>query len=207
MRPDTPHLTFWFDFGSTYAYLSALRVDGLAARAGVRVDWRPFLLGPIFTARGWPTSPFQVYPDKGRHMWRDVERRAALHGLPFRRPSAFPQNGLLASRLMLAGLGHGWAAAFAREVFLAEFARDEPISRAETLAPLIERAGGDPASALADAGSSRIKAALRRQTEEAAALGIFGAPTFVNDGEMFWGDDRLEEALSWCVRQHPLRPA
>ena len=193
---------FWFEFGSTYTHLSAQRIEALAAKAGVRVDWCPFLLGPIFAARGWQTSPFAVYPDKGRNMWRDVERRAALHGIPFQKPTLFPQNGLLAARVTLVALDQGWAPAFVRGVFEAQFVRGQNIADPAVLQPVIGHAGGR-AQALIDAGSAEVKAALRARTEQAAELGIFGAPTFIADGEMFWGDDRLEEALAWFCGTHP----
>ena len=97
-------IDFWFDFASTYSYLTAMRIRPLAAAAGVVVRFRPFLLGPIFKAQGWDTSPFSIYQAKGRYMWRDLERLAADLELPFRRPDPFPQNSLLAARVALAGL-------------------------------------------------------------------------------------------------------
>ncbi len=99
-----PVLDFWFDFASTYSYPSAMRLRSLAQQAGVAVSFRPFLLGPIFKAQGWSTSPFNLYPAKGRHMWRDLERICADLALPFRRPDPFPQNSLLAARVALVGL-------------------------------------------------------------------------------------------------------
>ena len=108
----TPVLDFWFDFASTYSYPAAMRIGPLAEQAGVEVRFRPFLLGPIFKAQGWTTSPFNLYPAKGRHMWRDLERLCADLGLPFRRPDPFPQNSLLAARVAIAGartrLGRGF---------------------------------------------------------------------------------------------------
>jgi len=92
-----PVLDFWFDFASTYSYLAAMRIGPLAETADVRVRYRPFLLGPIFKAQGWTTSPFKLYPAKGRHMWRDLERSCEELQLPFRRPDPFPQNSLLVS--------------------------------------------------------------------------------------------------------------
>src|SRR4051794_33017522 len=82
-----PVLDFWFDFASTYSYLAAARIRPLAAAAKVQVRFRPFLLGPIFKAQGWDTSPFNLYEAKGRYMWRDMERLAAELSLPFRRPA------------------------------------------------------------------------------------------------------------------------
>ena len=105
-------LDFWFDFASTYSYPAAVRIGALAARADVRVRFRPFLLGPIFKAQGWTTSPFNLYPEKGRYMWRDLERLCADLDVPFRRPDPFPQNSLLAARVALVGarpeLGRGF---------------------------------------------------------------------------------------------------
>src|SRR6188768_1941678 len=107
-----PVLDFWFDFASTYSYLAAARIRPLAATANVRVRFRPFLLGPIFKAQGWDTSPFNLYEAKGRYMWRDMERLAAELALPFRRPDPFPQNSLLPARVALVGLAQGWARNF-----------------------------------------------------------------------------------------------
>ncbi len=104
-----PALDFWFEFASTYSYPAAMRIDALAGKAGVEVRFRPFLLGPIFKAQGWDTSPFNLFPAKGRHMWRDVERICAELKLPFRRPDPFPQASLLAARVALVGLGGGRA--------------------------------------------------------------------------------------------------
>ncbi len=110
-------LTFWFDFASTYSYLSAMRIEDMANNAQVRVIWKPFLLGPIFKAQGWETSPFNLYPAKGRYMARDIERIASKRGLAFRPPDPFPQNGLMAARLAIAGLEEGWTPGFRKGGF------------------------------------------------------------------------------------------
>jgi len=84
---------FWFEFASTYSYPAALRIEALAQSEGVPIDWKPFLLGPIFRAQGWSDSPFNLFPAKGRYMWRDLERICAELSIPFRCPSQFPRNG------------------------------------------------------------------------------------------------------------------
>ena len=99
-----PALDFWFEFASIYSYPAIMRIGPLAAASGVAVHLRPFLLGPIFQAQGWNSSPFVLYALKGRYAWRDVERVCAELSLPFRRPEAFPQSGLLAARVALLGL-------------------------------------------------------------------------------------------------------
>ncbi len=195
-----PRLSFWFEFASTYSYLSALRIEAMAAEKGVAIDWHPFLLGPIFHAQGWETSPFNIYPAKGRYMVRDIERIAAARGLTFRMPEPFPQNGLLAARLATLGARDGWVAPFTRAVYTAEFAEGRDISDETVLAALLAGIGVDPAAAFAAAGSAEIKERLRAETATAERLGIFGAPSFVTaDGELYWGDDRLEAALAHTV--------
>ncbi len=198
-----PRLEFWFEFASTYSYLSAMRIDDAAAKAGVSVAWKPFLLGPIFAGQGWQTSPFNIYPDKGRNMWRDMQRRATSYGLAFVQPDPFPQHSLLASRLTVAGLKEGWGEAFAKGVYEAEFAHGLNISRENVLEGILIKAGTDPDEAFAKAASDGIKRTLKAQTEEAIARHIFGAPTFMVGEELFWGDDHLEQAIDWALERHP----
>jgi 2-hydroxychromene-2-carboxylate isomerase len=194
-----PALDFWFDFASTYSYPAALRIAPLAAAAGVTVRHRPFLLGPIFKAQGWDSSPFNIYEAKGRHMWRDLERLCADLALPFRRPEPFPQSGLLAARVALVGLGDHWGEAFCQAVFQAEFGQGRPIDDPSVIRNILADLNGDPATVLDAAQGEGNKQRLRQQTDEAQRRGIFGAPTFVTgDGELFWGNDRLERALQWA---------
>jgi 2-hydroxychromene-2-carboxylate isomerase len=201
-----PRLDFWFDFASTYSYPAAMRIEPLVAQAGLQVRFRPFLLGPVFKTQGWDGSPFNVYPAKGRYMWRDMERLCAELSLPFQRPDPFPQNSLLAARVALVGLSDGphqahWGDDFCRAVFQAEFADGRRIDEVATITDVLARFTADAAAVLGAAQSDGIKAQLRRQTAEAQQLGIFGAPSFVTaDGELFWGNDRLERALAWAQR-------
>lgn len=198
--PDSPApaVEFWFDFASTYSHLAAQRIEAQAEARGVGVTWRPFLLGPIFVAQGWKTSPFAIYPNKGANMLRDMQRLAALQGLaPVVAPEPFPQNSLLAARVALT-VDPGLLPAFARAVYLAEFADGHDISKLETLTPILADLGLDPEATFEAARADAVKSTLRAQTERAMALRIYGAPTFVTtDGELFWGNDRLEHALDW----------
>jgi 2-hydroxychromene-2-carboxylate isomerase len=187
---------FWFEFASTYSYPAAARIEALAKAAGVPIAWRPFLLGPIFKAQGWNDSPFNLYPAKGRYMWRDLERICAGLGLPLRRPSVFPRNGLHAARIACRFAGEPWLPAFVRQVYAANFAEDRDISDPKVIAEALERIG-QPASRVAAGEAPEAKSALRANTERAQALGIFGAPSFAAGDELFWGNDRLEAALAW----------
>ncbi len=194
-----PVLDFWFDFASTYAALTAFRIEAAAEAAGVDIRWRPFLLGPIFAAQGWTSSPFVLFPAKGKYMWRDVERRGQRLGIAIRKPNPFPQNALTATRVALAGREAGWTPAFARACFRLEFIEGKPVQEEAVVVEALRNAGIDPPAALAAAKSEEVKGRLRAETELAKSLGIFGAPSFVTaDGELFWGDDRLEDALAWA---------
>jgi 2-hydroxychromene-2-carboxylate isomerase len=191
---------FWFEFASTYSYPAAMRIETAAADRGVDLEWRPFLLGPIFAAQGWGDSPFNIYAAKGRYMWRDLERLCARQGLPVRRPSRFPRSGLLAARIALAGAAEPWLPDFVRAVYYANFAEDRDIAERSVIAELLDALDLPAAVLLARADSELVKAGLRAQTEQAQRLGIFGAPSFVVGDELFWGGDRLEHALDWAVR-------
>jgi 2-hydroxychromene-2-carboxylate isomerase len=192
-------LEFWYDFASTYSYLTAMRIEELAAAADVEIAYRAFLLGPIFKAQGLTTSPFVLNLAKGRYMARDIERIAQSRGRTFRMPEPFPANSLAAARIAMVAEEEGWIGDFTRAVFAAEFADRADIAAPEALARILSDLGQDPARVLKRTASDEVKTALRARTETAAAKGIFGAPTFITeDGEIFWGDDRLVAALAWA---------
>jgi len=224
-----PRLQFWYDFASNYSWIAARRIQAAARDAGVALQWKPFLLGPIFAASGWNDSPFNVYPAKGAYAWRDVARLADGLGLALTRPQPFPQNSLQAARLALA-LPEAALPAFTVALFAAEFEQglglseaalrqalaaasantESPLAAASanlglplaaasaSLEPPLAAASASLEPLLAAAGSDAVKRALRAQTEAAVAAGIFGAPAFIaSDGELFWGNDRLEQALAW----------
>jgi 2-hydroxychromene-2-carboxylate isomerase len=200
----TPVLEFWFEFASTYSYLAAMRVEETARQAGVVLRWRPFLLGPLFRDVGWNDSPFNLYPAKGRYMWRDMERRAASHGLPFARPSIFPQNGLTAARVASAADAEPWLPEFVRSVYRANFAEGRDISEVTTIEASLAAAGAGPGADgtthwIERARHEDVKLRLREATQRAMRLGIFGAPSFLVEKELFWGDDRLDDALAFAL--------
>ncbi len=198
-----PTLEFWFEFASTYSYPAAMRIEDAAGVAGVDIVWRPFLLGPIFKAQlGLGDSPFKLVPAKDAYMWRDLERVCTRHGFAFRRPSLFPRNSLKAARLAIVAAGEDWLPDFVRAVYVANFVRDLDVADPGILAACVIEAGGDPRTALAATELPATKQSLRDATEEAERKGLFGAPSFVTeDGELFWGNDRLDDAIAWAVRR------
>ncbi len=192
-------LEFWFEFASTYSYVTASRIEAVAHRANVTLAWRPFLLGPIFQAQGWDTSPFNIYEAKGRYMWRDMERLCEAQGIALNRPAIFPQNGLTAARIALAAQDEPWLPAFCKAVYEVEFVEGRDISETATLRTCLERSGADPERWFARSQERDVKTALKEQTARAIKLGIFGAPSFIANDELFWGNDRLEEAVDWLT--------
>lgn len=187
-------IEFWFEFASTYSYLSAMQIEARAQEAGVQLIWRPFLLGPVFAEQGLSGSPFQAYPVKGAYMWTDMARCAAAQGLAFKKPSAFPRGSLLATRIALAHADTDWIGQFVRRVYTANFAQDRDISDDAVIANLVSDIGQDPDAAIAAAQT--VKTELRAATDEAMARGIFGAPTFMVGDALYWGNDRLDMALA-----------
>ncbi|MBB4286560.1 2-hydroxychromene-2-carboxylate isomerase [Roseospira goensis] len=200
MTAPGPALTAFYELASTYSYLAVMRLQDAAARAGVTIAWRPFLLGPIFKAQGWDTSPFNLYPAKGRYMWRDMARRCAAAGLPLVPPSPFPANGLLAARAITALADDGDRPRATRALFRTAFGTGRDIADPAVVRDALDGAGLEGAALVARAADPAVKAALRAATDAAVDAGVFGAPSFVTaDGELFWGDDRLEDALAWAT--------
>ncbi|WP_292456146.1 2-hydroxychromene-2-carboxylate isomerase [Methylibium sp.] len=195
-------LEFWFEFGSNYSYLSVMRIERIAAHASVPIEWRPFLLGPIFKSFGWTSSPFVLQREKGVYVWKDMARQCGKFGIPWRQPSVFPRVALLPMRVATMGAQQPWIGRFCREMMSRNFAADEDIQQVPVVHDVLFGLGL-PADALIEgAQSDDVKAQLRARTEEAKARGIFGAPTFFVAGEMFWGNDRLDDAIESARTAH-----
>lgn len=194
-------IDFWFDFASSYSYVGALRIEAAARVAGVKMRWRPFLLGPIFQAQlGIKDSPFNQQPVRGKYMWRDVERLCSKYGFPFKKPEVFPQRSILAARIALIALEKPWAGDFIRGTFRAQFGEGKDIASQETLAGVLQALAVDPAPLFQEAETEPVKRQLRAFTDEAQSLGIFGAPNLVVNGELFFGQDRIDDALAWAKK-------
>lgn len=190
-----PKLEFWFEFASTYSYVAAEEIEGKARAAGVELVWRPFLLGPIFAEQGWRDSPFNLYSAKGAYMWRDVERLCQRMSIAWRRPSVFPRNGLLAARIATALDEAEKLPDFVRAVYRANFSLDLDISEPSVLKEILRNLNLDGEAILKRANDGSVKRLLRARTDEAKRRGVFGAPSFFANEELFWGSDRLEQAL------------
>ncbi|WP_050929108.1 2-hydroxychromene-2-carboxylate isomerase [Aestuariivita boseongensis] len=196
----TKPLEFWFEFASTYSYPAALQVEEACKAVGVPLIWKPFLLGPVFAAQGMTDSPFNMFPVKGTYMWRDLERICGDAGLGWTQPTGFPRGSVLAGRIAARNADAGWVGDFVRAVYTANFAQDRDIADDAVIADILSEIGQDPEAVIADATSPEGKVHLRANTEEAQEKGLFGAPSMRVGDELFWGHDRLAQAIAWAQK-------
>jgi 2-hydroxychromene-2-carboxylate isomerase len=192
-------LELWFEFGSNYSYLTVMRIEELARSYGVTIAWKPFLLGPIFKLLGWSTSPFVLQKEKGAYVWRDMERQCRKYGLPWTKPSAFPRKALLSMRVALLGADQPWIGEYSRRIMRINFVEDRDMDTPQAVGQVLDALGLPAADLLASAQSEGNKQRLRDQTGEAQRRAVFGAPTFFVGPEMYWGNDRLEDALTFAA--------
>lgn len=191
-------LDFFYFIGSTYTYLSVMRAAEVADRAGVNLNWRPFSVRTLM--REQENIPFSTKPVKLRYMWRDVERRAARHGLPWAEIPKYPIDaGELANRVATLAVMEGWCPEFTRAAYRAWFLDGRDPGEGEALANVLLGLGKDPQAVMAAADAPPVRAKYLAETDFARQLGLFGSPSFICGSEIFWGDDRLEDALDWCL--------
>lgn len=189
-------IDFWFSIGSTYSYLSVMRLAEVAAATGIDFVWRPFNVRAIMIAQN--NIPFANKPVKAAYMWRDIGRRAAKYGLSPKLPAPYPIADLpLANQVALLGMAEGWGRDYVTESYRLWFDEGVPAGAEPNLSDSLSAAGQVSKAIVARATAAEAVERLAIETEKAAALGVFGSPTFVVGGEVFWGDDRLDDAMSW----------
>jgi 2-hydroxychromene-2-carboxylate isomerase len=190
-------IDFWYSIGSTYSYLTVMRLSGVAQTAGIDFRWRPFNVRHVMMAQN--NIPFKDKPEKTAHMWRDIERRAARYGLAPTIPAPYPLPGLvLANQVATLGAEEGWGEAYTRATYRRWFEVGQPAGEDANLSDSLSEIGEDPIRVIEAAQASRIVEALALATNQAMEVGVFGSPSFLVDGELFWGDDRLEDAINWA---------
>ncbi|NVO54876.1 2-hydroxychromene-2-carboxylate isomerase [Rhodobacteraceae bacterium B1Z28] len=196
-----PEVDFWFSIGSTYSFLTVMRLDDWCAENDATVHWRPFNVRTVMSDQ--QNIPFAGKPVKSAYMWRDIERRAAKYHIHAKLPAPYPISDLtLANQVALLGMRDGWGKAFTQNLYRIWFEEGVDAGSETALSEAVLRCQQDPRLTLARARSPDTIAALETETDQAAKLGVFGAPSFVVNGEVFWGDDRLEDALSWARIGH-----
>ena len=195
----TKAVEFYFDFGSPYSYLAYKALPAIAAAHGAQIVWRPMLLGGVFKATG-NHSPAEI-PAKSKWMHQDMQRWAARYGAVFRFNPHFPINTLL---LMRGAVGMQMRGPdfheYVEAVFHAMWAEPRNLGEPAELAAVLRQAGLDADAFLALVSDTAVKEQLKKNTEEAVARGVFGAPTFFVGEDMFWGQDRLDFVAAALAR-------
>ncbi len=193
-------IDFWFSIGSTYTYLTVMRLQDVATRSGITINWCPFSVRELMQEMG--NIPFVGKPAKEKYMWRDIERRAERYGFAAAFPVEYPlKNFDLANRVAIVARQEGWCADYVRATYRLWFQEGLPAGGNRNLERCLKDLGHSPDRVRDLAASEPIEAAYRDATARARTLGVFGAPSFVVDGEeLFWGDDRLEDAIEWAQR-------
>jgi 2-hydroxychromene-2-carboxylate isomerase len=195
MSRPTP-IQFWFSVGSTYTYLTVGRLPRIQAASRLSFEWRPFSVRAIMIEQN--NIPFRDKPIKAAYMWRDIERRGDKYGLAAKLPAPYPLKEFdLANRVAVVGAREGWCAKYVQGAYRRWFVDGLEAGSEPNLSRSIADAGQDPKRVIAAANSEAIVTAYEAATDEARRLGVFGAPTFIVDGEVFWGDDRLDDAIAW----------
>lgn len=190
-------IDFWFSIGSTYTCLTVMRLPDFAKDQGLTFNWRPFNVRTILVEQN--NIPFAGKPVKAAYMWRDIERRAEKYGLKVSVPAPYPLENLpLANQVALLGMQEGWGQDYVIATYRRWFQDGQPAGSEPNLSESLRDIGQDPARVNAAATSLAVEEALAVETEVAKSLGVFGAPSFVVEDEVFWGDDRLEDAVSWA---------
>jgi|GEM_PF-23491 len=202
-------LDFWFDYTCPYAYLASTQVESLARRTGDELRWRPMLLGGVFRANATPQRLFATLsPQKAKHNADDLERWSREFDAPLRMPPGHPMRSVEALRATLAT---GCDPAVIHGFFRAYWVDNREISDPATMRDVLSAAGHDADAVLAALSGDALRDALRRETDQAVALGIFGAPAYVIDGAaLYWGQDRAhfvegltpEQYFGRCVEAH-----
>ncbi len=192
-------IDFWYSIGSTYSYLTVSRLPKIVRDTGINISWRPFNVRDVMIEQ--KNIPFSNKPTKSAYMWRDIERRAKLYNLEPIIPAPYPLSGLvLANQVAIVGKEEGWVEAYTQATYRRWFEKGDPAGEEPNISCSLVEIGQDADRVLELATSSRILSDLDEETVEAKSLGVFGSPSFVVNGEVFWGDDRLEDALTWAQK-------
>ena len=190
-------IDFWFTMGSTYSFLTVTRLRDVERASGISFRRRPFHL--LVILQEMKHVPFADKPAKSAYMWRDIERRAAMYGIEAQVPVPYPiKHSVVANLVATLGMHEGWGDDFVRAAYRRWFVLGQESGSEPNLSESLRDIGQNPDRVLKQAAGEDVKAMLTAETNAARALGIFGSPTFSVDGELFWGDDRLDDAISWC---------
>jgi 2-hydroxychromene-2-carboxylate isomerase len=192
-----PALDFWYSIGSTYTYLTVMRIEEVERREKIEVRWRPFSVRALMKEQN--NIPFIGKPIKTAYMWRDIERRAAMYGIAARVPVPYGLTEFdRVNRIAILATQEGWSRDFVKESYRRWFQKGEEAGLSPYLEDTLRDIGQEPERVLMAASGEDVEEAYRDATDEARTLNLFGSPSFVVGREVFWGDDRLDNAVQWA---------
>ncbi|MFC0386888.1 2-hydroxychromene-2-carboxylate isomerase [Muricoccus vinaceus] len=198
-------IDFWFSVASTYTYFAVMRVPEIEHSTQVPFRWRPFDVGRIL--REMDNRFLRGKPEKYAYMWRDISRRAEMYGLPAKVPVPHPIKASdTGNRVALLGLEEGWGIAYLQATYRLWFTEGLEPGSELNLSTSLRECGQDPEHVVARAEAEEFGRALQENTDQARSLGVFGAPTFAVDQDLFWGSDRLDDAVMWFKHGRLLAP-
>ena len=193
-------IEFWFSIGSTYTYLSVIRLKEVEEKFGVKFSWQPFSVRKIMLEMdNVPFPPTKQV--KADYMWRDIERRAYSYGFEAKVPAPYPLKKFdFANSVAVLGVQEGWCADYVSATYRRWFVDGLEPGSEPNVSESLREIGQQPENVLKLAADEKIQKAYLKQTEQAQSKNIFGSPSFIVDDELFWGDDRLEDAVNWAQR-------
>ena len=195
-------IDFWFSIGSTYPYLSVNRIAEVAKKENLLINWRPFSVRKIMM--DMDNIPFTPPSKKIKsdYMWRDIERRAKFYGFEAKVPAPYPLKEFdLANQIAVLGMNEGWGADYVISTYQRWFQKGMEPATEPNLSEILNKLNLNKDEVAKNANSHDIKNQYLQNTENAYKLGVFGSPTFIYKGEVFWGDDRLEDCIKWINSQ------
>ena len=192
------YIDFWFSIGSTYTYLTVSRLNELSEQEGLVFNWHPFSVRKIMMEMdNVPFTP-PSKKIKSDYMWRDIERRASFYGLNPKIPAPYPLTQFdLANKIAVLGMNEGWGMDYVISTYKRWFELGKEPATEPNLSEILLELKLNKNEVIAQAQSTEIENKYLENTEKAFSLGVFGSPTFIFDGEVFWGDDRLEDCIKW----------
>ena len=195
-------IDFWFSIGSTYTYLSVNRLADVSKKENIKFNWHPFSVRKIMM--DMDNIPFTPPSKKIKsdYMWRDIERRAKFYGFFANVPAPYPLKEFdLANQLAILGMNQGWGVEYVTLTYKKWFQQGKEPAIEPNLSEVLNELNLNKDEVIKNSNSANIKDQYLQNTENAYKAGVFGSPTFIYKGEVFWGDDRLEDCIKWINSQ------
>jgi len=191
-------IDFWFSIGSTYTYLTISRLNEVSTQEGLTFNWHPFSVRKIMMDMdNIPFTP-PAKKIKSDYMWRDIERRAGFYGFNPKIPAPYPLTEFdLANKLAVLGINEGWGMDYVISTYKRWFEQGKEPATEANLTEIFDELKLNKDDVMTQVQSTEIEKKYLENTEKAYSLGVFGSPTFIFEGEIFWGDDRLEDCIKW----------